>query len=487
MALYARPECLIKLAVDALGKYVSDLLVQLVIFPEYTATEGQKQRYVGQTCRRLQEELVWTLPSSLVNEVVTKLLYCLNKSYSDVYYSVYRQWGDVILPSVLNAILHPALTRLETVEDILHAVECHDFMWDCLFLNILDNIHRLANLKILRFGYIRRTKDWILFDVNVSENLEHFSFLELCNDRLLKNLAEKCKRLKSIDVSFSKNVTDHSVECLLKFEYLEELNINYTSITGYALTRLLIGLSQTKVHHSEDAHKHSLTMLKSFGCGNIASSNMKLLIETFQNLTSVNLSCEEGSSLSPLKKLKHLTKVTLCDTEFPYAEDLLFAIGPQLVFLELYHVYDINFRFIGENCPSVRCLHVTSRSSLDSDANFAILMESYYESSVSVFNSVQCLRLEFDNSHKFVEYIVSECKQLKKLYVGTGSHFARLLLQVVIQRNQLIHLEEYHWGKGFRIGGNVIMSRPNEGSVCVSVVDSYQRNRILLRTEELKV
>lgn len=478
MALSSQPQCLISLAVEALLKYVSDLLLRLVTFPQHAATDNHKQRYVEQTCRRLREEMYWTMPSSLVNEVTAKLLYCINKTYSDVYYSVYRQWGDEVLPMMLSAILHPTLTRLESVEDLSHTVECHEFMWDCLFLNIHGMVHKFPNLKVLKYGYIRRTKDWIISDINVSANLEHLWFLELCNDKFLENMAAKCHGLKSIDVSNSANVTDQSIQHILKFEHLEALNLSSTGISECGLARLMAGLSQAKICHSG-----CRAMIQSFGSDKITSSQIDTLAFEFQNLTSVNLCPKDESSFSPLEKLKHLSRLTLSSMEFNQVEDLLYTICPQLLFLELHHVYNVKIRFIGEMCPSVRCFHITSGSFLDTEAEFGFLLESRHRLCSAVFSNVVCLHLDFPRI--CTEYLVSQCKQLKKLYVRTGSRFARQLLEYVLERNQLTQLEKYHWGTCTKTGGDVIVSRPTEESVCVSVVDPLQRSKILLRTEEV--
>jgi hypothetical protein len=421
----------------------------------------------------MQQEVCWKLPSSLVNEVTAKLLHCLNKTYSDIYYSAYRQWGEEVLPVVLSAVLHPALTTLECVEGLSHTLECQEFVWDRLFLTIHDVVYTFPNLKVLKYGYIRRTKDWVISDINVSANLEHLSFLELCNDKFLENVAAKCRRLKSIDVSNSAYVTDESIEYLLKFEHLEGLNISCTGISERGLARLLLGLS----------HSGCSNMLKSFGSSNMTSFAIDTLACEFQNLISVNLSPKDESIFSPLKSLKHLSRLTLSGMEFYEAEDLLFAIGPQLVFLELHHVYSVRMSLIGEMCPSVRCLHISFGSFLESEEEIDFVMESRRRSRSPVLSSVVCLHLGYPSI--FAEYLVSECKQLKKLYVRTGSRAARQLLESVLQRNQLTQLEKYHWGTCNKTGGNVIVSRPTGESIFVSVVDPFERNEVLLRTEEV--
>jgi hypothetical protein len=256
-----------------------------VTFPECTAVKGHKQRFVEQTCKCVQEEL-WSVPSSLANEVTAKVLYWVNRSFSDLFYSVYRECEHEVLLSLLSAILHPALTRLEIVEDMLHAVECHDFMWDCVLVKIHDSIHELVNLKVLRYGHMNQIYDWIIFDVNISENLEHFSSLLSCNDIFLRNLAAKYLGLKSTDVRKSMHVTDQFVECLLKFEHLEELNVSEMGF-GHGLTRPLIEFSQANIYHSGHTQKHASAIFKSFGCYQMSSSQMKLLVGKFQNLTSI--------------------------------------------------------------------------------------------------------------------------------------------------------------------------------------------------------
>jgi hypothetical protein len=447
--------------------------LRLVTFPQYTAADTPKQRYVEQTCRRLQQEVYWKLPSSLVNQVTAKLLHCINKTYSDIYYSVYRQWGEEVLPMVLSAVLHPALTTLECVEGLSHTLECQEFVWDRLFLTIHDVVYKFPNLKVLKYGYIRRTKDWVINDINVSANLEHLWFLELCNDKFIENVAAKCRLLKSIDVSNSHNVTDESIEYLLKFERLEGLNISGTGISERGLARLLAGLRLNGCSNT----------LKSFGCNNLTSSELDTLAFKFQNLTSVNLSPKDESCFFPLKILKHLSRVTLSGIEFYQAEDLLFAIGRQLVFLELHHVYNVRMSSIGEMCPSVRCLHIAFGSFLGTEEEIKFVKESRLRSHSLVLSSVVCLHLGFPSI--FAEYLVSECKQLKKLYVRTGSRAARQLLECVLQRNQMTQLETYHWGTCNKTGGDVIVTRPTEESIFLSVVDPFERNKVLLRTEEV--
>jgi hypothetical protein len=478
MALSSRPQLLVSLSIEALARYVSQLLLRLVTFPQYAAADNLKQLYVEQTCRRLQEQLHSKLPSSLVDEVTAKLFHCMNTAYSDVYYSVYRQWGRQVLPMVLSAVLHPTLTRLESVEDLSHSVECHEFMWDHLFLTIHAMVHRCSDLKVLKYGYIRRTEDWLISDIDVSAKLEHIWCLELCNDTFLANLAAKCPRLKSIDVSNSSNVTDESVQHLLAFEHLQGLNVSFTGISEHGLARLLAGLSQAKV-----GHNGCRNIFRSFGCSNVSSFEIDTLACEFQNLTSVNVCPKDESSFSPLNRLKHLSRLTLSWMEFHQVEDLLFTVGHQLVFLEFHHVYNVKISFLGAMCPSVRCLHLTSGSFLGTEAEFSFLMASRHRPSSSVFSSVVCLQLEFPPI--CTEYIVSECKHLQKLYVRTGSRFARQLLESVLQRNQLTQLQQYYWGTCTKTGGDVIVSRPTEESLCVSVVDPFQRSKVLLRTEEV--
>ncbi|XP_069685892.1 uncharacterized protein [Periplaneta americana] len=503
MALYAYPSRLHTLALGAVSEYVSDLLVLLVTFPQHAERQNFKTYCVQPICKRLEKAIESTVPPSLAADMTINLL----KYMDDIYYDLlhgkfkegyrnvallmrgkkkwnaktcckltfssskqrhadYRSWCQQIAEEVLCAIFHSLETRLDTTS-----------LESCNLPIICDGIFsKLRNLKVIRLGYELVNEESLLNGVRELEALEEFSYSSSW-DILMEVLSGSCKGLKVLDIHDSVRVTDASVQFIVTFLHLEELNISDTCISR-GIKGILIGFAGPDV---PGGNKYRTLLTKLSACFEIYDpTHIRLLSENFIHLTYLSLSLSIDCSLIPLKTLKSLTSLALCERPFfiditvSDAEEMLQEIGAQLTSLHLEGISGINLMFVYENCPYLRFLdlHFVHCSSLGfpDDLGLADCEERY---PLPYLESVQSLDVFLVNCF-VAEYIVSRCVNAKTIHIRwrVKKSCVRNLLHSMASG----HLEEFSIAEGT----NVTLS---DELVIISKFDKSTRKHITYNTD----
>jgi hypothetical protein len=373
------------------------------------------------------------VPASLASDVTVRILRHVLLTYRDlVEYPCFRSYCEGIAPVVVRAILHPSVMKLECFENTPHPTVIDRYkVWysDLIF----DALPKLKNLKVLRLGSSNNFSERRLNKNDFCEELEEFSY-RFCEDEELEALSKASIRLKRLDLSDS-YLTDKCVDFVLNFRHLEELFLNCVSVSQDGLTQLLNGLTKTKVSDSENSSCLSL-QFKSFGCYSPSHYHLNVIADKFTNLISLSV-CNVQCSLTPLNELKHLTKLALKTVLFCLVDELLTVVGRRILCLNLRDVHDTDFRVIAENCPKLRCLHlsfITFRGLDPEQCKAEVCAERCPE-----LKSVTFLELElFDQ--KFSQTIISRCANVRKLFLSNGG--SDTLINLLLQRKQLRHLEQ---------------------------------------------
>jgi hypothetical protein len=445
MKQYAYPDCLSNLAVEAFGKYVSQLLRHLVTSPEYERCQNRKRCYYEGPCRHLQELINCLIPPIIANEVTIKLLRHLNQAYCELMKTEFRDPCEVIASEVLNAIIHKSVSRLECFEGSSHpsAIDIYKLK-ECNI--IYTSLPHLRNLRFLRLGWAHKDYRLRLNIKNVTEDLEEFSS-RLCWDDELEALSKRCRGLKILDMAHSVDVLRGKIGPILKFKHLEELNMYHDGLQTQAvnLSKALTKLSYRKTLNKEGIWTRRALLLTKLGCSGPQAFHVRLLADSFPNLTSLALCSVYGVNLTPLRGLKQLRTFSLKYSYFNVVSALLQSIGHQLRCLDMADVYDLDLEFIGRHCSSLRCLHLGHILSLSSKmsycSNFQDIAKKF---SLPEFPSVHYLQLEMENE-VLTEYIMSRYVNVRQLYIKKHSGF-QSLFQTVLQRKHLQHIEQLFWG-----------------------------------------
>jgi hypothetical protein len=419
------PDQLSDLAIDAFVKYVAGLPVRLVTLSRHRKIKDYEQN-IRETCSRLAVMIQHAVPPVLATELTIKTLRALNDTFLEMKTTTNSKRLYKIMPEVAFAVIHPKVTSLECFEEKMHltAIDYYKLRRSDL---IFDVLHKLKNLKVLILVEGRKRG---LNDLDISGNLERVSF-HGCRDYDMEILSKCCKNLKSLDVSESSQVTNRSVDSILKFRHLEELIIHSTSITRRGQRKMLRRFAEMRASGNGEAPPS--LFLKRFACQNPKDTHIWLLTNTFQNLTSLSVTRIGNCNLTLLKGLKHLSELTLKYGDFSRVKDLLEAVGRQLICLHLELIENLDFVFIVRTCISVRCLGLRSYTEFPENFNGTAALK---------YPSVHCLHIDLKG--RFIgDNALSYFVNLKKLYVNcvmNSQFFAK-----VLTREELKCLQEFLW------------------------------------------
>jgi hypothetical protein len=305
--MFNQPDQLGNLAVEAFGQHVSQLLVELVRYPNC----------VQEVCGQLQKMILRTVSPHLANDLTIKLLRHLDRSYRELCENaIYSSVADVA-SEILCAIIHPDVMRLECSAVISHYTLIDLYKARASRL-IYISLPMLKRLKVQKLGQALENSPYRYSLTYISETLEKFSSPN-CRDEDVELLSISCKQLQSLDLTNSFRVSDESVPFFTKFQCLEELNVSGTSISQNGVRELLTALSKTEVPGSDCPVRMSL-QLKRFECDNLSILDISLLVDNFKNLTTLLFRHirMHPPFLVPLKRLTQMRNFTLCHA--PYRE-----------------------------------------------------------------------------------------------------------------------------------------------------------------------
>lgn len=436
-----KPDTLENLALSAIEDHVSQLCVQLM---QNKVPESKKVHHAHERCRQLKYILHCTLPTIIANKMTVKLLKRIDSLYDDIRDCISESWCQEVIYELLSAIIHPGVTRLELGSEHMHSF---DYRYELNFIVffLFNSLCTMNDLKVIRLGNQYCHRVWTN-SVRVAESLEEFTSMYKCSDALLEAVTESCKRLKRLHVSWSPNVTDVSVGAILKLRHLEELSV-MGKISENGLTQLLNGLAGNTGSGDRDSQMCSSQLL-SFGCYNISSLHLGLLVEHFPNLVELKLLCSNKCDLTPLKDLKYLRGLWLSNIKFTEVRQLLCAIGSQLVYLHLIYAEALDVKFIGEHCRSLNCLHLIAYDETVPSS------EDYTHPRLPGFESVECLHLNFPGT-SWPKFFLHQCKNVRKLVVYLRNNINCEMLEEALQQATLYHLEEIYWSPTCQFAQNI--------------------------------
>jgi hypothetical protein len=106
---------------------------------------------------------------------------------------------------------------------------------------IIQALHSLPNLTMLALSPQIGIDNSALLATNIHHltQLQHFHYQYDCIDRVVEQLALHCTQLKTINVRYSVEVTDASVQHLMNLRKLEYVDLTYTSISFHSYGVLL--------------------------------------------------------------------------------------------------------------------------------------------------------------------------------------------------------------------------------------------------------
>ena len=371
------------------------------------------------------------LPLDLSRKVVTCSLKAVDKFARDLkctyehliwYNSEFH--NAFVLRQLVSSIVDPQLS-------LLHL---SPMRWNSAVGQILwDNVHKMPKLEVLEFsvqGHISNRD--VLQGINFLEHLFSFT-MRRCTDRIVVTLVNNCPRIEYLDVCSSPDVTDASIDHILKLKQLKELLFYHTSITKKGLTRILKGIAHWGCNLGDGRVRQN--GLVNFHAGRPSSEHMKLLVQVCPFLTSVRLSHIEGD-MSILSVLNDLIEIEIIHGNFTYnnIKGLLKLKGENLRTLVLIKMKEIDLNFICESCMGLKTLVLLRGTT-------TVCIESLRTIDPTPLQELEYLVLDSTCGIVFIEHLLSFCINIRRIQIGHTQNIDDSMMERVFRFNPMTFLE----------------------------------------------
>lgn len=420
--------------------------------------DDNKYHHHHEPCSDL-EQLVASVHRQRASEVTLLLIGRVNRVYIELRnFPNLRDACEEISPMVLKSVIHPSVKNLDCLR-----YSRHRELIDYYKIENCDLIYKttslLKGLTDLGIGKAQRTEEMRLELRGFSDTLQKFSSRS-CVDRDVEILAENCRKLKCLDISYSKGISILAVASILRFRHLEELNVGGINNSGDFPLDLLNNLIEDdlsrgmNVGEGRDSAETAVTsqsptstifrtkFLKKFGFS-CSKTLYVISVTLLSNLTSLVLTDVKNCTLTPLVSLKSLREFTLWFSTYKLVEGFLKSVGSQLNCLNFTDVTGTSFDDIVRYCTSVECLHLCFSRSDDLRLPMNWNVPGAILNSSDTLPSVRTLQLLLDDL-AIAEYILTCVRNLRTLFFGTL--FDRYFYEVVMQRVHCPLLRNFYWG-----------------------------------------
>ena len=347
-----------------------------------------------------------------------------------------------------------------------------------LRFHIYDRLSCFKGLKSLVLG--SGTGGWSNMYIekfaNGVKNMKHlvkFSLCYDCTDLILKLLSRNCyKTLKIIDVEMSKQVTDASVEALVKCKDIHTLHVFHTgiSVEGYAaiimklchLKLLVRGgfLCEALEHVASENSKLPILPLEEFWSSEEYffhdDGQMALVQKMCPNIRKMmfQFSTEVMTDLLFLTRFSKLAELHLWGGEF-YLDKInlvLMQMGSQLTTLYLIHTEEMDERAIitiSKHCPFLNTLgfyncEFKERTNTMNEEAQNIFPQREKEEDMEPLLDLKTLAIVSECKPKIAARLLSSALNLEHFKSGIHCHLTDNDLEKILQINKMQHLKAWN-------------------------------------------
>lgn len=404
--------------------------------------------------RHLNSNVPWHLHDKMSCEVlqaITRLITEIKGTYNDYTKTTTFFCAINIVVSLTELVIHTNLKKIEFAE------------WPKIMRHILYyDLHNMTGLEVLDLG--SGSSGWKTSDIEKlvinsvcsMKNLVSFILCFDCTDNIIHAVGQNCPRLRKLDVTASRCVTNRSIPYLLKYDQLQELKLCQTSVTVSGYAELLIGCTTLVdigrcdefgevlefVNSKIDNLDSKTFNLKAFECYNVGLEHLYLIVDLCPKISSLSMLCDgridDLSILATLDELKEL-KLRCCDFYANGIQTLLEIKGIEITNLHLEHVDRIDSNalvHISQSCPNLKSLVFYNCEFLDS-ASF-----NRNRFPVPPFMFLERLKCVAECPDSHLQFLLSHCYNVKFIHLGSSTGIRDSTMEIVLSKNPMTKLEE---------------------------------------------
>ena len=453
--------------------------------------------------QRLSSNVPWHLYDRMAVEALRSIMNLITETKN-----TYNDFSPInlfltevnIVVSLIEVVVHPHLRTIEFAA------------WPKIMRHVLyNNLHNMTGLEILDLGSGSagwRTSDIekiIINGVTTMPNLISFTLCFDCTDNIIAAVIQNCPRLRYLDVTASRSVTDRSIAALSKSQVLRDVKFFRTSVSICGYANLLLGHSRLEdigrcddigdvfEHIRNKDNRYDLQFrLRSFESRNVAMNHLYSLISMCPYITRLSLLCDERiTDLTILAALKNLTELKLLSCYF-YADrvkTLLELTNSRITTLHLEHVDEIDrsaLVYISQFCPNVRNLTFYNCELLDHTST------QFRKLPIGPFKYLERVKCVADCASVHLEFLLSHCVNVKFIQLSSSTGIGDTTMKKVFSLNPMTKLEELKILYSADLSMNTVrlLMQNCENLRRLSELESWQgitEDELILFREELKI
>ncbi|XP_049774982.1 uncharacterized protein LOC126162482 isoform X1 [Schistocerca cancellata] len=453
-----QPLSLERLSLAAVGQFVAHI-GRIMISPGSPISHEmptQRPEYLQNTFQWLNELLYSSVPRSLFDKMATHILTSVSeliKETKDSYSQDQPMW---LFLNKMNIVV-----KLTEVAVNYHLREMNISVWPKIMRHVLyQTLEKMTGLETLNLGSGSggwKTSDFektVIQGITAMKNLVSLCLCFDCTDHIISIVANNCSRLRILDVTSSRSVTDRSIPSLLNCQDLRQLLLYRTSVSIEGYAELLVGLKNlrdlgrcdefgTILEHLRFSSTYSHPLgLHIFQSRDVTTYHLNLLIEMCPCVRHVSIYHDERiSDLTVLAALNDLRELKLmsCDFYTDHVKLLLEVKGQNLTWLHLEHVEEIDLNaliYISQFCPNLKKLVFYNCDFLE---HTSVSMKTL---SVKPFQYLEYIMCVVDCALVHLEFLLSSCFNIKYIQLGSSTGIGDDTMAKVLAVNPMQKLEE---------------------------------------------
>jgi hypothetical protein len=294
----------------------------------------------------------------------------------------------------------------------------------------VQNLDSVPGLLELYLGEWYCNRSRLLAGIVHLENLQIFKYRTYCTDEIIAQLQQYCPHLTELDVTYSRKVTNASVEPLRAARKLKLLDLFETEIDdehyGLLLSELpnvanitIWGKETSILRHIAVERLNTITHVTRY----IVPETLVRHNRSITNNDSITVGVSGLSAFSALRVLKILEQ----DHTSSEIKTLLQGVGHRLTDLKLFGCWCVDIQDIVTLCPSLTDLSLIRCSFLSSHPQTPL------DPQLTHFRNVINLKIGdsyiYPNAFPFIPYYVN-VKTLKLMFVGYFDRFVTEILNL---------------------------------------------------------
>ncbi|XP_041978917.1 uncharacterized protein LOC121732944 [Aricia agestis] len=458
MTRYKETKTLENLALGKVGDWIAQLaetyMIPNSLLAQHNPNEAQVKlsNYVDNIRIYLDRNVPWMLHDDLAKETIKSLSNLIEKTKQSLGFR--GSMGKFV--SQMNVAVKMT-EALFTKNFTYVSIDGIPKMMRSVFYT---KLHMLTGLVYLNLGSL--SGGWKTADMEESivkalkclHNLQYLFINYDCTDKILTCIVKHCPKIRKLDLSCSKCITNESINFICQLKNLKSVQLYHTFVTWEGYVNLLINS-----HGLEDIGRcDEIGKILEFihtNCPEAAPLDLKIFVSRYATSTHLQLAVEMcpfirhmtvfhntlQSDLMALIGLRDLCELKLLSCDF-YADNVkqvLQVKGCNIVKLHLEHVDQIDLNalmYISQMCPLLKSLTFYNCTLIQHTSLYTKKLE------ILPFRNLKNLTIVSAFTDEHLYFILSNCLNVKFIQIGTAIQFTDDFLHKVLDTNPLIYLKE---------------------------------------------